>query len=123
MYYLFCRFIIRGGTLAKTCKNSTEMAGKEELPHPDFETMSRSSSLGVLEAANCPPDSCGPGDGSGHPYGCHKGYCWTRCYATEPWLREWCYTTKGYSQDFNYVKCNVGDDCCRCWKCAGACTV
>merc|ERR1712079_657175 len=55
-------------------------------------------------------------------YGCWKGYCWTYCSngfacgGTCPW----CYTTKGYSQDFNYVSCNNDNECNPNWNCAGA---
>merc|ERR1712079_509247 len=59
-------------------------------------------------------------------YGCWKGYCWARCengfacYSGQGC--PWCYTTKGYSQDFNYVSCNYDGDCDRDWRCAGSCT-
>lgn len=54
--------------------------------------------------------------------GCHKGYCWTYCGIA---LNggEWCYTTKSYSQSFDYVKCSSDSECDKCWKCAGSCTL
>lgn len=57
----------------------------------------------------------------GHEGGCYKGYCWSSCDATA-FNNEWCYTTKGYSQDFKYVECGSDSDCSLCWKCAGSCT-
>lgn len=56
-------------------------------------------------------------------HGCHKGYCWAYCNATGLGLKEWCYTTKGSSQDYNYVKCTKLSECAPHWKCAGPCTV
>lgn len=58
----------------------------------------------------------------GYQGGCHKGFCWSFCDATAI-NGEWCYTTKGRSQDFNYVECSRDDECNRCWKCAGSCTI
>lgn len=63
-------------------------------------------------------------------FGCHKGYCWARCIGAlggtatpKDSHQEWCYTTKGYSQDFQYVGCQQDSDCDGCWKCAGSCTL
>lgn len=61
-------------------------------------------------------------------FGCHKGYCWTKCDgAGNVWTAfhglEWCWTTKGGSQDFQYVTCNSNADCDRIWNCASSCTV
>lgn len=57
-------------------------------------------------------------------YGCHKGYCWTTCIGGVPWWgAEWCYTTKGSSQDFSYIGCTDKSECDKDWKCAGSCTV
>lgn len=55
-------------------------------------------------------------------FGCLNGRCWSYCGVSLTG-GEWCYTTKGYSQDFNYVSCSNADDCNGCWKCAGSCTV
>lgn len=54
--------------------------------------------------------------------GCNRGYCWGWCGVS---LKdgEWCYTTKTYSQSFQYETCNQDSDCDRCWKCAGSCTL
>ncbi|KAJ8652040.1 hypothetical protein O0I10_012349 [Lichtheimia ornata] len=66
--------------------------------------------------------SYGPDD-----WGCHKGSCWSRCAgagrAAKSYLNlyEWCYTTKGSSQDYNYVSCEKNEDCCSTWSCAGPC--
>lgn len=68
--------------------------------------------------------SYGPGD-----YGCHKGYCWSRCAGgarifgsvARDGIYEWCYTTKGRSQDRGYVTCSKKEDCCNTWSCAGPC--
>ena len=65
-------------------------------------------------------------------YGCYKGYCWARCRGfmytfAFPLMgfkdQEWCYTTKGYSQDFQYVSCKEDSECGCTWKCAGSCTL
>lgn len=57
-------------------------------------------------------------------YGCYSGKCWARCYAV-PLVRgkEWCYTTKSYSQSYEKVDCTQDMDCNGCWKCASSCTV
>lgn len=60
-------------------------------------------------------------NGCGKIGGCHKGYCWASCDATA-FNNEWCYTTRGYSQDFKYVGCASDYECDKCWKCAGSCT-
>lgn len=52
-------------------------------------------------------------------FGCHKSYCWAYCGISP----QWCYTTKTYSQSFQYVKCSKKEDCQGCWKCAGSCTL
>lgn len=60
-------------------------------------------------------------------YGCHKGYCWSYCTAAGTVLfgikNEWCYTTKGSTQDRNYIKCSSSSDCDACWKCGGPCAL
>lgn len=56
----------------------------------------------------------------------NKCYCWARCLGalgTDARGKEWCWTTKGRSQDYNYVECAGPSDCNGCWKCAGACTL
>ncbi|KAJ8652041.1 hypothetical protein O0I10_012350 [Lichtheimia ornata] len=68
--------------------------------------------------------SYGPND-----YGCHKGYCWSRCAGgarlfgsvARDSIYEWCYTTKGHSQDRGYITCSKKEDCCDTWSCAGPC--
>ena len=64
--------------------------------------------------------------------GCYKGYCWARCKGfmytfALPLMgykdQEWCYTTKGYSQDFQYVSCKEKSECDCEWRCAGSCTL
>lgn len=66
--------------------------------------------------------SYGPDD-----WGCEKGYCWSRCAgagrAAKSFINlyEWCYTTKGSSQDRNYVTCDKKEDCCSTWSCGGPC--
>lgn len=54
--------------------------------------------------------------------GCHKGKCWAWCGVSMT-DGEWCYTTKTYSQSFEYVPCEYDSDCNECWKCAGSCTL
>lgn len=60
-------------------------------------------------------------------YGCHKGYCWSYCSGAGTLLfgmtKEWCYTTKGRSQDRQYIKCTSNDECDACWRCAGPCSL
>lgn len=58
-------------------------------------------------------------DQSCRDFGCHKNYCWAYCSIGN----QWCYTTKSYSQSFEYVNCTKNEDCNGCWKCAGSCTV
>lgn len=56
--------------------------------------------------------------------GCFNGYCWAYCEGFGiPGTREWCYTTKSYSQSYEYVGCSQDSECDACWKCAGSCTV
>lgn len=54
--------------------------------------------------------------------GCNKGYCWAWCGVSLT-DGEWCYTTKSYSQSFEYVPCQYDSECDECWKCAGSCTI
>lgn len=54
--------------------------------------------------------------------GCHKGYCWAWCGFSLS-SGGWCYTTKSYSQSYQYEECNSDDDCDKCWKCAGPCAL
>lgn len=54
--------------------------------------------------------------------GCFNGYCWAWCGVSLT-DGEWCYTTKTYSQSFEYVQCEYDSDCDECWKCAGSCTI
>ncbi|PPQ84984.1 hypothetical protein CVT25_010526 [Psilocybe cyanescens] len=56
--------------------------------------------------------------------GCWKGYCWAGCNTT--FLRggkEWCYTTKTYSQSYRYVTCKSDSECDKTWKCGGPCAL
>jgi len=50
-------------------------------------------------------------------YGCHTGWCWTKCSGVLP--SQWCWSTKTYSH--KYVKCGDDNDCGRNWKCGGTC--
>lgn len=54
-------------------------------------------------------------------HGCHKGYCWSNCEGVVSG-NEWCYTTKGYTQDKQYVKCSSNGECKADWRCGGFCT-
>lgn len=56
-------------------------------------------------------------------YGCLRGYCWSYCHGAFPWDSDWCWTTRGRSQDYNYVECENNFDCNGCWSCAGPCTI
>ncbi|CAO3640669.1 unnamed protein product [Cunninghamella echinulata] len=59
-------------------------------------------------------------------FGCWKGRCWSHCAGAGTFLSgvdEWCYTTRGSSQDYNYVYCNSNNDCDNTWHCAGPCTL
>ncbi|VVC32110.1 Hypothetical protein CINCED_3A016102 [Cinara cedri] len=58
-------------------------------------------------------------DQSCREFGCHKNYCWSYCSLGN----QWCYTTKTYSQSYNYVSCTKDEDCNGCWKCGGPCTL
>lgn len=60
-----------------------------------------------------------------YDWGCKNDKCWSRCVgfaAIFPYIYEWCYTTKGRSQDYNYIKCSSESDCDPCWKCGGPCS-
>lgn len=54
--------------------------------------------------------------------GCHKGKCWAWCGVSLS-DGEWCYTTKTYSQSYNYVACTTDYDCEKCWRCGGPCSI
>lgn len=59
-------------------------------------------------------------------HGCHKGYCWSYCSSLgfdHGYSDEWCYTTEGSSQSYNYVKCDYNTQCLEDWKCGGPCTL
>ncbi|CAI6343567.1 unnamed protein product [Macrosiphum euphorbiae] len=58
-------------------------------------------------------------DQSCRDFGCHNNYCFAYCSIGN----QWCYTTKSYSQSFDYVSCTRDDECNGCWKCAGSCTL
>lgn len=54
--------------------------------------------------------------------GCFKGRCWAWCGVSLS-SGEWCYTTRTYSQSYEYVPCDSDEECNKCWKCAGPCTL
>lgn len=56
-----------------------------------------------------------------HKGGCYRGYCWAGCTSIVGSDLEWCYTTRGSSQDRGYIKCSEDTECSKCWKCAGPC--
>jgi len=75
-------------------------------------------------------------------YGCTKdGYCWSYCAGAawfahglpllvraleEPATKfagEWCYTSPGKSQSYQYQKCKHFAQCDPNWSCAGPCTL
>lgn len=70
--------------------------------------------MSVLMAADAAKP---PGD-----WGCHAGYCWSRCENFLPLNNPWCWTTMTHSQSHSYVKCENKYDCNRHWKCASACS-
>lgn len=49
--------------------------------------------------------------------GCHKGYCYAYCDLG------WCYTTRGSTQSYVYVRCNHDNQCDDCWSCGGPCAL
>lgn len=57
-------------------------------------------------------------------YGCHKGYFWARAPVLQLHLigATRCYTTKGKTQDRNYIQCKNSLECDADWSCAGPCT-
>jgi hypothetical protein len=79
-------------------------------------------------ALECPPFTLAEGnckfdDVKGSTYGCHKGYCWSKCIEGLTKGRfDWWYTTQGARWDSQYIPCSSNDDCCQFWKCAGACS-
>lgn len=54
--------------------------------------------------------------------GCYLGYCWSYCGISKT-DGEWCYTTRSFSQSFQYEKCTLDWHCEKCWNCAGSCTL
>lgn len=54
--------------------------------------------------------------------GCYRGYCWAWCGLSLS-SGDWCYTTKTYSQSYQYVSCTYDSECNACWKCAGPCSL
>lgn len=54
--------------------------------------------------------------------GCHSGKCWAWCGVSLS-DGEWCYTTKTYSQSYDYVPCTSDYDCEKCWHCGGPCSI
>lgn len=63
------------------------------------------------------------GKGCSEYRGCQSGYCWAYCGVSLN-SGEWCYTTKsGNSMDGNKVPCTTLEECSKCWRCAGACTL
>lgn len=54
--------------------------------------------------------------------GCHRGKCWAWCGVSLS-DGEWCYTTKTYSQSYEYVPCTSDYDCNNCWNCGGPCSI
>lgn len=54
--------------------------------------------------------------------GCYKGYCWAYC-GLSLGSGDWCYTTKTYSQSYEYIRCDDDSQCDKCWKCAGPCSL
>ncbi|KAG2218677.1 hypothetical protein INT45_013343 [Circinella minor] len=82
-------------------------------------TVKRQASRDCPECSTSAFQQCGK-------HGCYNGYCWSECQGAGTALagaNEWCYTTEGRSQDFNYVKCTNDEECCPSWHCAGSCTV
>ena len=55
----------------------------------------------------------------GDDCGCYNGKCWSYC----SFGSNWCYTTKGHTQDYNYVYCGKDRECMPDWHCAGPCTI
>merc|ERR1712066_133849 len=62
-------------------------------------------------------------------YGCdfnkvrQENNCWARCW-TPVWdYKSWCWTTKTFSQSYEYVRCDSKADCEANWACAGPCTI
>lgn len=60
--------------------------------------------------------------------GCYKGKCCKPCVGASAifwWLKgdEWCYSTRSYSQSYQYVYCYFDDVCDPNWHCAGPCTI
>jgi len=58
-----------------------------------------------------------------YDWGCHKGWCWSGCQVGSFNINEWCYTTKTWSQSYDYVRCGQKYDCSPDWKCGGPCSL
>lgn len=56
-------------------------------------------------------------------FGCKNGLCWTTCIGAIPWWgMERCYSTRGHSQSYDFVKCTSDSQCKEGWLCGGPCT-
>lgn len=53
---------------------------------------------------------------------CYNGQCWAYCSDSLS-SGSWCYTTRGKSQNGQYVSCTRDSQCNPCWNCAGSCGV
>lgn len=53
-------------------------------------------------------------------WGCHDGYCWADCQGYG--YTGWCWTTKSYSQSYQWVTCEHSGQCGQCDSCADPCS-
>ena len=85
-----------------------------------FKMQNEDAGLGIVVNPN---ETCIP---RGSEYGCHKGYCWSRCKALGLGLYEWCYTTRAHTFSYHYIPCShegMESQCSPCWNCAGPCSI
>lgn len=53
--------------------------------------------------------------------GCNKGHCWKWCDGVDD--GKWCFTTKTYTDSYDFVPCTNDLDCDIALKCGGPCRI
>lgn len=109
------KFIFAIAVLIVLCCNSFDLV--HGLPSGDLEPVNDETGNSNLTRVDRAAKGCNDRGG------CYNGKCWAGCDAVLFGDKEWCYTTKGNSQDYQYIGCSRDHECSKCWKCAGACSV
>lgn len=53
--------------------------------------------------------------------GCNKGHCWKWCNGIDD--GKWCFTTKTYTQSYDFIPCTKDLDCDNSFECGGPCRI